>query len=68
MECAQRCQTNRDCRLYAYSKGRNYCWLKSMKGEPIIDADLLTGIKEDSSDCAMQGNTMNKLNLVDVRF
>ena len=45
LECDQKCQSHPGCTLYAYSKGRNYCWLKSKKGDVYLNADILTGIK-----------------------
>ena len=42
-ECAKSCQKVPYCALYAYSKSRKQCWLKTKKGKVVINNDIQTG-------------------------
>ena len=45
LQCAEKCQSNSNCALYAYDVSKSSCELKSKQGDAVLDDKFLTEIK-----------------------
>ena len=61
-ECSQRCQSEPRCALFAYSKGRKLCWLKTKKGAATKNSDILTGFK------TLGGNNLSPIQQIIFKY
>ena len=43
--CSLECQGSLDCEIFAFSKSRKLCWLKSKTGAPAVNSDMISGFK-----------------------
>ena len=43
MECLDFCRQTAGCNVFTWHKTVKYCWLKTKRGKPVVDNNLISG-------------------------